>query len=84
MSGPDVTMMFVVHNAFRRDLDRMRTAAQRADDPTVRATLRVGWATFSRYLTLYHMAEDEMQWPPMQAKLGDHRERRLTTDRGSQ
>jgi iron-sulfur cluster repair protein YtfE (RIC family) len=68
---PDVTMMFVVHNALRRDLARMHAAAAQAGDPTTRTALRACWATFSRYLTIHHIAEDEMLWPPMQAKLGD-------------
>jgi Hemerythrin HHE cation binding domain len=71
MDGPDVTMMFVVHNALRRDLARMQAAAAQADDPAARTALRAGWATFSRYLTVHHTAEDQMLWPPMQAKLGD-------------
>jgi hypothetical protein len=71
MDGPDVTVMFVVHNALRRDLARMQAAAAQADDPAARTALRAGWATFSRYLTVHHTAEDQMLWPPMQAKLGD-------------
>lgn len=71
MDRPDVTMMFVVHNAFRRDLDRMRAAAARADLPAARTALRAGWAAFRRYLTIHHTAEDEMLWPPMRAKLLD-------------
>jgi hypothetical protein len=71
MDCPDVTMMFVVHNAFRRDLNRMQAAAAQADDPAARTALRAGWATFSRYLTVHHTAEDEMLWPPMRTKLLD-------------
>jgi hemerythrin HHE cation binding domain-containing protein len=71
MDCPDVTMMFVVHNAFRRDLNRMQAAAAQADDPAARTALRAGWATFSRYLTVRHTAEDEMLWPPMRTKLLD-------------
>jgi hypothetical protein len=68
---PAVTMMFVVHNALRRDLARMHAPAAHAGDPTARTALLACWATFSRYLTIHHIAEDEMLWPPMQAKLGD-------------
>src|ERR1700731_1856737 len=71
MDRPDVTMMFVVHNAFRRDLARMQAAAAHARDPAARTALRAGWGTFSRYLTVHHTAEDEILWPPMQAQLGD-------------
>lgn len=71
MERPDVTMMFLVHNAFRRDMSRMQAAAARADLPAVRAALRAGWAVFNRYLTVHHTAEDEMLWPPMHVKLRD-------------
>jgi hypothetical protein len=40
MDCPDVTMMFVEHNALRRDLDRMQAAAAQADDPAARMALR--------------------------------------------
>lgn len=78
MDRPDVTMMLLVHNAFRRDLAQMQAAATRVDDPASREALRVGWATFSRFLTVHHLAEDEVLWPPMRAKLrGSSRETRL-------
>jgi hypothetical protein len=69
MDRPDVTMMYAVHNAFRRELARMQAATAWADDPTTRDTLCAGWTTFRRYLTIHHIAEDEMLWPPTQAKL---------------
>lgn len=71
MDKPDLTMMFVVHNAFRRDLARMRAAAAHADDPDTRHALRTGWETFTRYLTVHHTAEDRLLWPPMHAAFGD-------------
>jgi hypothetical protein len=75
MDRPDVTMMILVHNAFRRDVDRMRAAATRTDQfPALQAT----WRTFSRYLTIHHTAEDEILWPTVQAELG--RSTALLTD----
>jgi hemerythrin-like domain-containing protein len=71
MDRPDVTMMFVVHNALRRDLARMQAAAAQADDPVARTAIRAGWVTFSRYLTVHHTAEDQMLWPPLHSQLGD-------------
>lgn len=67
MERPDVTMMILVHNAFRRDVDRMRAAAGRPDQlPALRAM----WRTFNAYLTIHHTAEDEILWPTIQAQLG--------------
>ncbi|WP_063820499.1 hemerythrin domain-containing protein [Nocardia aobensis] len=71
MGSPNVMMMIVVHNAFRRDLTRMQAAAAEADDRATRAALRKTWTTFSRYLSVHHLAEDEMLWPPLQAKLSE-------------
>jgi hemerythrin-like domain-containing protein len=72
MERPDVTMMYVVHKAFRRELSRMQAAAAQADNPDMHQALHDSWTTFSRYLTIHHTAEDEMLWPPMRAKLGAH------------
>jgi hemerythrin-like domain-containing protein len=70
MEPPDVTMMYVVHKAFRRDLARMQAAAAQAVNPVMHQALRGSWTTFNQYLTIHHTAEDEMLWPPMRAKLG--------------
>lgn len=70
MERPDVTMMYVVHRAFRRELARMQAAAAQATNSHMRRALRGSWTTFNRYLTIHHTAEDEMLWPPMRAKLG--------------
>ena len=69
MDHPDVSMMYVVHKAFRRDLARMQAAAAQAVDPDMQTALGDCWATFNRYLIVHHTAEDETLWPPMRAKL---------------
>ncbi|MFQ6331400.1 hemerythrin domain-containing protein [Nocardia sp. CWNU-33] len=73
MNQPDVTMMILVHNAFRRDLLRMQAAATEVgDDPAALTALRAGWRTFSEYLTIHHTSEDEVLWPTLQAKPDAH------------
>ncbi|WP_329125604.1 hemerythrin domain-containing protein [Streptomyces sp. NBC_01465] len=64
----DFTMMYVTHDAFRRDLDRLvaAAAAGRATGPQVRE----GWENFKRQLHLHHSVEDSELWPRMQAKAG--------------
>jgi hypothetical protein len=70
MEHPDVTMMYVVHEAFRRDLARMQAAAAQVVNPDMHQALRDSWTAFNQYLTIHHTAEDEVLWPPMRAKLG--------------
>jgi iron-sulfur cluster repair protein YtfE (RIC family) len=57
----DFTMMYVTHDAFRRDLGRLKVAATagRAQAPGVRA----GWENFKGQLLLHHSVEDTDLWP---------------------
>jgi iron-sulfur cluster repair protein YtfE (RIC family) len=57
----DFTMMYVTHDAFRRDLGRFRaaSAAGTAHAPEVRA----GWENFKAQLLLHHSVEDTHLWP---------------------
>ncbi|MEU4344411.1 hemerythrin domain-containing protein [Nocardia sp. NPDC023852] len=65
----DFTIMYATHDAFRRDLTRLATAAAagRADAPGVHA----GWANFTRQLHVHHTVEDAALWPPVLARLTD-------------
>ncbi|MEU5878510.1 hemerythrin domain-containing protein [Spirillospora sp. NPDC047279] len=66
----DFTPMYAAHDAFRRDLDRLRAAADAglgADE-----TVRAGWRTFRRQLEIHHRAEDAALWPPMRRRLADN------------
>jgi len=69
MNQPDVTIMYAVHKAFRRDVARLQNAAADIHTPVVRKAVGDCWATFRRYLVIHHMAEDEMLWPPLRTKL---------------
>ncbi|MFL6109842.1 MAG: hemerythrin domain-containing protein [Catenulispora sp.] len=66
----DFTMMYVTHDAFRRDLARLRQAAEagRTDSLGVRA----GWANFKRQLVVHHSVEDEALWPRVEAASAGH------------
>ncbi|MFE0427659.1 hemerythrin domain-containing protein [Streptomyces sp. NPDC058953] len=65
-SGVDLTMMYAIHRALRRDLGLL-TAARRRDPDA----FRTGWRLFTRYLTIHHIAEDEALWPVLRTKLAD-------------
>ncbi|MGW2373616.1 hemerythrin domain-containing protein [Kitasatospora sp. NPDC001683] len=73
----DFTVMYATHNAFRRDLERLRSAAAagRAGDPQVRA----GWENFKTQLLIHHSVEDAELWPRLRrAVQGKPRELALT------
>lgn len=67
VGGVDFSVMHAAHDAFTRDLARLAgaAAAGRAGQPSVRA----GWATFSRQLSVHHTAEDTALWPALRAKV---------------
>jgi hypothetical protein len=66
----DVTMMYLIHDAIRRDLDRLedglhRLAALHAG-PKRRALIGAldrTWGDFDQYLHHHHTVEDERLWP---------------------
>jgi hemerythrin-like domain-containing protein len=68
----DMTMMYVMHAALRRDLERIaRVTARPDDDPKHVLRTAVGWEMFNSYLHAHHTAEDDLLWPPMRKALAD-------------
>ena len=68
----DMTMMYVMHDALRRELDRLaRVTARTDDDPKHVLRTAAGWEMFKSYLHVHHTAEDDMLWPPMRKALAD-------------
>jgi hypothetical protein len=65
----DFTMMYVTHNALRRDMSRFATAiaAGGAGSPGVRA----GWQNFKTQLHVHHTVEDDDLWPRLYRAVGD-------------
>ena len=63
-----MTMMYVMHDALRRDLGLLAKAAARRT-PLLRTA--AGWELFKKALLTHHVAEDEALWPPMRAALAD-------------
>ena len=56
----DFTMMYVTHDAFRRDLGRFTAAAAAGTAP---AWGPRGWENFKAQLLLHHSVEDTDLWP---------------------
>jgi iron-sulfur cluster repair protein YtfE (RIC family) len=65
----DFTMMYATHHAFRRDLDRLISAAANGDGGT--SSVREGWGNFKTQLLLHHSVEDTHLWPRLRLVVGD-------------
>ncbi|MCT4356195.1 hemerythrin domain-containing protein [Streptomyces sp. Je 1-79] len=66
----DMTMMLAVHDALRREMERLaRVTATVEDDPRQILSTAAGWELFKIFLHAHHRAEDEKIWPVMQAAL---------------
>lgn len=72
--GPhDLTAMYVMHRAFRRDLDLFAAAvpATPVEDVEVWQALHRRWDWFATALHHHHCIEDQWIWPPLLAVVGD-------------
>ena len=74
----DFTMMYVAHDAFNRDLERLIRASGAGEglSPAAIAT----WRSFSRQLHTHHNAEDAALWPRLYAAVTDTDEIAILTD----
>ncbi|MEU6899575.1 hemerythrin domain-containing protein [Streptomyces virginiae] len=66
----DLTVMYAMHDALRRELahlDRITTAADR--DPRHVLPTAAGWKLFKAALRAHHTAEDEALWPSLRQGL---------------
>jgi hemerythrin-like domain-containing protein len=66
--GPhDLGGMYLMHHAFRRDLDRFRAAvvATPVGDPATWVRLARRWDRFAEVLHHHHTVEDDAIWPPL-------------------
>ena len=77
----DMSMMFAMHDALRRELAQVRRVASLRDDnpgPLLHAAL--GWELFKKFLTIHHQAEDDVLWPPLRARLAGQPDRVALAD----
>ncbi|WP_407559977.1 hemerythrin domain-containing protein [Streptomyces sp. 184] len=73
MSGNlDLSMMYAMHDALRRDLEHItRISARADDDPRRLLASALGWELFKKALHIHHSAEDEALWPVMRDLVGE-------------
>src|ERR1700752_501568 len=69
----DMSMMFAIHDALRRDLERLgRIAARPDDDPARLLQTAAGWELFKTFLLTHHTSEDDVLWPPLRTPGARH------------
>ena len=77
----DMSMMFAMHDALRRELAQVgRVASRRDDNPATLLRAALGWELFKKFLTIHHQAEDDALWPPLRAAAADHPDRVAVED----
>ena len=77
----DMSMMFAIHDALRRELVQVTRIARVPDDnpgPLLRAAL--GWALFKKFLTVHHTTEDDVLWPTLRAQVAAQPDRLALAD----
>lgn len=64
----DMSMMFAMHDALRRDLAQIGQIARlRDDNPGMLLRAALGWELFKKFLLVHHQSEDDALWPPLRA-----------------
>jgi hypothetical protein len=66
----DMTTMFTIHNAFRRNLVEMARVAEHDGRTSMQSS--PGWELFKRFLTVHHQTEDDVIWPVLRIHMRDH------------
>ncbi|MGI8653132.1 MAG: hemerythrin domain-containing protein [Geodermatophilaceae bacterium] len=67
----DTIMMYVIHDALRRDLEHLTRAVESGDlaDPQRRQAANAGWELFKYQLHHHHTGEDVALWPRVRPRL---------------
>lgn len=69
----DMSMMFAMHDALRRDLARVgRLAGSLDGDPAKLLRAAAGWELFKKFLVNHHESEDEALWPALRTAVAAH------------
>jgi hypothetical protein len=77
----DMTMMFAMHDALRRELVQVaRIAGQRDDDPGKLLHAALGWELLKKFLLVHHQSEDDALWPALRAHAAGHPDRLALAD----
>jgi hypothetical protein len=77
----DVSMMFAMHDALRRELVQVARVASRTDDhPGQLLRAALGWELFKKFLLVHHQSEDDTLWPALRTNVAGQPDRLALTD----
>jgi hemerythrin len=77
----DMTVMFTIHDAFRRDLVEIaRVAAEDDRNGSQRLQSQLGWELFQKFLVIHHQTEDDVVWPLLRTHVKDSPDRVAVVD----
>jgi len=77
----DMSMMFAMHDALRRELAQVgRVASRRDDNPATLLRAALGWELFKKFLLVHHRSEDDVLWPPLRAAVAGRPDRVAVVD----
>src|SRR6266700_3133279 len=66
----DMSMMFAMHDALRRELGQVARIAQLPDDnPAGLLRAALGWELFKKFLLVHHQSEDDALWPALRGRV---------------
>lgn len=63
----DMTTMFTIHDAFRRDLVEIARVADHQGSPRLQS--QRGWELFKKFLSVHHQTEDNVVWPVLRTHI---------------
>jgi len=77
----DMSMMFAMHDALRRELEQVtRITALRDDNPGPMLRAALGWELFKKFLLVHHQTEDDVLWPALRTQVAGHPDRLALAD----
>ena len=77
----DMSMMFAMHDALRRELVQVARIASRTDDhPGQRLRAALGWELFKKFLLVHHQSEDDTLWPTLRTNVAGQPDRVALAD----
>ena len=77
----DMSMMFAMHDALRRELVQVARIGRRTGDhPGQLLRAALGWELFKKFLLVHHQSEDDTLWPALRANVAGQPERVALAD----